>query len=74
MHSTLQTKVATSESRDAILETLKGDVQVAADRFCEAQQILSERLVERRANLRAIREFTQRIEERLDQTQMPRWL
>ena len=72
MHSTLQTEVATNERQDTVLEALKVDVQVKADRFSEAQRVLSEQLVEQRADLRAIRELMQRIEGRLDQTTMPR--
>jgi hypothetical protein len=72
MHSTLQTEVATNDRQDAILDALKADVQVKADRFSEAQRNLSEQLVDQRADLRAIRELMQRIEVRLDQTQTPR--
>jgi DNA repair exonuclease SbcCD nuclease subunit len=55
MHSTLQTEVATNDRQDAVLEALKVDVKVTADRFSEPQRILSEKLVEQRADLRAIR-------------------
>jgi hypothetical protein len=68
MHSTLQTEVATNKRQDAVLEALKVDVQVKADRFSEAQRVLSEQLVDQRADLRAIRELMQRIEARLDQS------
>lgn len=71
MHSTLQTEVATNERQDAVLEALKVDVQVKADRFSEAQRILSEQLVEQRADLRAIRELMQRIEVELDHNSKP---
>ena len=72
MHSTLQTEVATNQRQDAVLEALKADVQVKADRSSEAQRVLSEQLVEQRADLRAIRELMQRIEARLEQTETPR--
>ena len=63
MHSTLQTEVAVNERQDIMLDALKADVQIKADRFSEAQRILSEQLVEQRADLRAIRELMQRIED-----------
>jgi hypothetical protein len=71
MHSTLQTEVATNERQDAVLEALKADVQFKADRLSEVQRLLSEQLVEQRADLRAIRELMRPIEVRLDQTQTP---
>ena len=52
-------------------DALKAEVQVKADRFSEVQSILSEQLVEQRADLRAIRELIQLIEVRLDQTTSP---
>jgi hypothetical protein len=72
MHSTLQTEVETNDRQDVVLDTLRSDVQAKADRFSEVQRILSEQLVEQRADLRAIRELMQRIEARLDQTQTQR--
>jgi hypothetical protein len=72
MHSTLQTEVATNERQDAVLDALKADVQVKADRFYEVQRTYSEQLIEQRADLRAIRELTQRIEVRLDKMQTNR--
>jgi hypothetical protein len=58
--------------QEIIIEAIKADVQLKADRFVEAQRVLSEQLVEQRGDLRAIRELMQRIEGRLDATPQPR--
>lgn len=74
--SDINTRVEQSEKanarQDALIDALRVDVQVKADRVAEAQRALSEQLVEQRADLRAIRDLMQRIETRLDQAQAPR--
>lgn len=66
MHASLQVEAENNDRQDTIIDAIRSDVQLKADRVAEAQRALSEQIIEQRGDLRAIRELMQRIETRMD--------
>ena len=66
MQAGLQVEAENNDRQDVVLDAIRLDVQMKADRGSEVQRVLSEQIIEQRGDLRAIRELMQRIETRLD--------